>query len=289
MLGEVYQYEPRKGNVSIESFSLSQKAIMATAEISAQNTIIESKIVHGCFDESGKWVDSAGVFVFAGLVIFQGALQDLATKWGARLKADGLSHTSMKEAMHFEGPYRKLKGAPEKRDAVVRDLAQLVAAAHSLRVASPMETATLDAFRALPQSDREKLGNDPYYAGFETCVIGALQSRVDVLLHIVCDLAEQYSEKCLAAFHKMRRLRADIKSRCVGIAFADDETHAGLQAADLIAYCARAELLAKSGKEPAPVVREVIELFNSQDQSVHSVIYHLEGKGLGDAEFEGEP
>jgi hypothetical protein len=31
--------------------------------------------------------------------------------------------------MHFEGPYKKLKDAPDKRDAVIRDLAQLIAPA----------------------------------------------------------------------------------------------------------------------------------------------------------------
>ena len=92
-----------------------------------------------------------------------------------------------------------------------------------------------------------------------------------------------------SCLHKMRRLRPDIKARCVGIAFADDENHAGLQAADLIAYCARAEVLAKNDNEPAPIVREVIEMFNAQDQSEHAVVYRVEGKGLGDGEFESEP
>ena len=270
----------------IDWFAVTQKAIMDNAEIVAKNITINPTIVHGCFDESGKWVDSAGVFVFAGIVIFQSALSDLTIKWEARLKADGLSHTSMKEAMHFHGPYKHLKQSPELRDSVIRDLAQLIFAAPSLRVATPMEMTTLDAFRKLPQADQKKLGNDPYYAGFESCIIGALHSRSDILIHIVCDLAEQYSEKCVAAFHKMRRMRQLIKERCVGIAFADDEKHAGLQAADLIAYCARAAVLAASGTEPAPIVREVIELFNTQDQSAHSVLYRLEGMGLGDGEFE---
>jgi hypothetical protein len=275
---------------SLELFTLTQKAIMANAEIIAKSKIVEPTIVLGCFDESGKWVDSAGVFVFAGIVIFQNSLHELTDKWAKRLKDDGLSHTSMKEAMHFDGPYAALKNHPEKRDAVLRDLANFIASAPSFRVATPMERATLDAFKALPCSDQKKLGDDPYYAGFESCIIGALQSRTDILIHIVCDLAEQYSEKCVAVFHKMRRMQPIIKARCLGIAFADDEAHAGLQAADMIAYCARAEVLAKTGqKELAPIVREIIQLFNSQDQSVHAVSYRLEGKGLGDGEFEINP
>ncbi len=106
----------------------------------------------------------------------------------------------------------------------------------------------------------------------------------------MCDLAEEYSEKCVAAFHKMRKLRADIKARCVGIAFSDDERHAGLQAADMIAYCARAEALEQTdAKTMEPIVREIIDMFNAQDQSEHAVIYRLEGKGLGDGEFQAEP
>lgn len=272
--------------MSINWSALTQKAIMDSAEIVAKNIVLNPTIVHGCFDESGKWVDSAGVFVFAGIVISQSALSNLTIKWEARLKADGLSHTSMKEAMHFHGPYKHLKQSPELRDAVIRDLAQLIFEAPSLRVATPMEMTTLDAFRKLPQADQKKLGNDPYYAGFESCIIGALHSRADILIHIVCDLAEQYSEKCVAAFHKMRRMRPLIKERCVAIAFADDERHTGLQAADLIAYCARAQVLSESGTKPAPIVQEIIDLFNTQDQSVHTVSYALGGTGLGDGELE---
>lgn len=260
---------------------------MESAEIASQLKIIEGHIVHGCFDESGKWTDSQGVFVFAGIVIGQKPLEQLTDKWAHRIRVDGLSHTSMKEAIHFEGPYRQFKDDPSKRDAVLRDLAEYVMKASSLRVASTLETATLEAFKALGQNEQKKMGGNPYYGAFEACVLGALSPRVDTLLHIVCDLAEEYSEKCVAAFHKMRRLRSDIKNRCVGIAFADDETHAGLQVADLIAYCARAATLDKLGRAPVvPIVREIIDMFNTQDQTEHSVMYRMEGPGIGSGELE---
>ncbi len=274
----------------MSDYRLALRATMESAEIASQLKIIEGYIVHGCFDESGKWTDSQGVFVFAGIVIGQKPLENLTDKWAHRLRRDELSHTSMKEALHFEGPFRKFKDDPSKRDAVLRDLAEYIMKAPSLRVASTLETATLEAFRALSQDEQKKMGNNPYYGAFEACVLGALSPRVDTLLHIVCDLAEEYSEKCVAAFHKMRRLRSDIKNRCVGIAFADDETHAGLQVADLIAYCARAETLDKLGRvASAPIVREIIEMFNIQDQSEHAVVYRLAGKGLGDGKFQTEP
>ena len=251
--------------------------------------MVEGPFVHGCFDESGKWVDSAGVFVFAGLVIFQNPLGELTVKWNERLTAAGLPYTSMKEAMHFDGPYAAFADQPAKRDDVVRDLALLIAATPSLRVATPMESATLDAFRALSRSEQKKFSNDPYYMGFESCIIGALRARTDTFLHVVCDLAEQYSEKCVKVFHKMRQKRPEVKSRCVGIAFSDDERHAGLQAADLIAYCARAEVIAnKTGQAPPPVVKEILDIFNAQDNTHHVVTYSSDGEGLGEAELDAD-
>jgi hypothetical protein len=262
-------------------YRLTLRATMEVAQMASQSRIIEGLIAHACFDESGKWKDSAGVFVFAGIVIFQVPFQALTDKWAHSLKTADLSHTSMKEAMHFEGPYRKFKDNPSGRDAVLRNLAKDIMEAPSIRVASSLETATLETFNALSSDEQKKFGGNPYYAAFEACILGALSPRVDTLVHIVCDLAEEYSEKCVSAFHELRRLRSDIKNRCVGIAFADDERHAGLQVADFIAYCARAETLEKLGRvRAAPIVREIIDMFNTQDQTVHSVLYNLQGDWL---------
>ena len=243
------------------------------------------KLLVGCFDESGKWKDSEGVFVFAGGIFPQPELQALTAKWYERITQDDLSHTSMKEAMHFHGPYAKWKSSPEKRDSVIRDLTTLIMDATMLRVSSPLDRSTSDAFKALPQQVRKSLGNEPYYAAFESCILGALHSRTDTLLHIVCDLSVEYSEKCVTTFHKIRSARPDVKERCVGLAFADDERHVGLQIADLIAYCARADAL-RGTKQPAPLVQEIIHRFATQDATEHSVIYHSQGKGIGDATFE---
>jgi hypothetical protein len=156
----------------------------------------------------------------------------------------------------------------------------------ALRIASSIETATNEMFKKFSPSEQKKMLGNPYYAGFESCIVGALSQRVDTLLHIVCDLAEEYSEKCVTAFNKMRKMRSDIKNRCVALAFADDETHAGLQIADLIASCARAEILEKLGIRPAaPIVRETIDAFNTQGHTESTVIYRMEGQGIGDAEL----
>ena len=285
-------YFPRDGAFAAQAGVFREKTVLAWFESAFRyptlmGMIAEGPFVHGCFDESGKWKNADGVFVFAGIVIFQNPLGELTNRWHERLTAAGMPYTSMKEAMHFDGPYAIFKDQPTKRDDVVRDWARLIADTPSLRVATPMDRATIDAFKTLTRREKKKFNDDPYYMGFESCIIGALQARTDTLLHIVCDLAEQYSGKCIKAFHAMRNKHPEIKTGCVGIAFADDERHVGLQAADLIAYCARAEVLAgTTGRELRPVVQDILDIFNAQDNNLHTVVYKIDGGGLGEAELQ---
>lgn len=156
-----------------------------------------NKLTLACFDESGKFQDS-GVIALAGCVAFPSTLESLANAWEKRIKGDGIPFTSMKEAMHFQGPYLKWKETPDKRDALLRDLAHMIVDAPMLRVATPIVTAE---FKALPQTEREKLGGDPQYGAFEACILGTLYPRRDTDVHLVFDLSEQYSEKCVSLFH----------------------------------------------------------------------------------------
>lgn len=233
------------------------------------------------FDESGKLNDSE-IVAFGGCVMLGTSVNDFTQRWEQRLKSDRLSHTSMKEAVNLQGPYEKWKGTPELRDAVVRDLAALLLDAPALRIVSPI---TRGSFISLSQDFRKRMGNDPHYAGFEACVIGALRSRLDVGLFINCDLSEEYSEKIIKLFHRLRRLNPDVKDRCVGIGFADDEVNGPLQAADMIAYCARAHAI-RDSVPPQLIVAELIELLRSQGVEEHSVLYEVNGKGLGEGRFE---
>lgn len=244
-------------------------------------------IVNACFDESGKWTDAEGVFAFAGIVAFLPALHELNTLWVARLNTDELPYTSMKDAVHYQGPWLKFKNAPDKRDSILCDLASIVRAAKNiLRVGSPMDTATTQAFNALPKQEQKALGGNPYYGGFEACILGALQPRADTVLHIVCDMSEEYAKKCISALHKIMRIKPEVKERCLGIAFADDKRHTGLQVADMLAYCSRAEVLKRLGKPVAdPVVDGIIEILRPDDVEERRVIYRISGElgGIGEA------
>jgi Protein of unknown function (DUF3800) len=243
--------------------------------------------VLACFDESGKLKDSEFV-AFGGIVCPASVIQSIFPVWQDRLKKDGLSHISMKEAIRLDGPFFKWRHVPdgkELRDAVVSDLATIIAG--MTKVTSECETSV---FKSLPQKEREKFGNDPQYACFETCIRGALTMRNDFQLQVVCDLSEEYSEKCVSLFHKLRRRHPDIKARTLGICFSDDDVHIGIQAADMVAYCHRANsTFEKNRAEPHPLVVEIIRMFSSADVTNGVVTFGPGGLGTGTVHIQGIP
>jgi hypothetical protein len=188
----------------------------------------------------------------------------------------------MKDAIHFHGPFVNWKRDVQRRDALLFDLAELLSKAPIMRVASPMTTAD---FKALPDTQRKKLGNNIAYCGFEACIQGMLNQGPNLALHIACDLSEEYAKQCLTLFNKIRVRNEDIKSRCFAITFADDKQHLGLQVADMVAYCARAETLAPT-TAPELIIERIIELFRSQRTEVGTLLYRADGPGLGYGELE---
>src|ERR1035437_1760672 len=272
----------RKGRMSVSGGSVASEyqfanaGIRFVAELMFKNVHPPTRLVMACFDESGKLHDS-DIVAFGGCVGSPDYIDQFSTQWAERLRRDGLAYTSMKDAMHFHGPYSRWDGNETKRDAVLRDLTAMIADSELLMISSPMTSAQ---FKALPPEQRRRLWNDPQYCGFEACIAGILKDSQDTALHVVCDLSEQYSEKCITLFNKLRSRNRVVKERCFGISFADDEHHAGLQAADLIAYCARADHQ-RAARPPEPIVDALISTLTSHGGEGGWFVYRADGAGIG--------
>lgn len=244
-------------------------------------TMPDLPVAIACFDESGKFSDTKIVSV-GGCIGYPQVLNHASKLWANRLGADGISHTSMKEAIHLHGPFDvpEFRQNLEKRDKLIRDLSTILIEAPMYRIAAALQSK---AFKALSQQDRKKMRNDPHYAAVEGCISGALSRVPGYSLHIFFDLSEQYSEECVRLFHLVRKDKQDAKARCVGVTFSDDTAHPGLQMADMVAYCARA-YETRDLVRPTALVEELIARFNSQPLEVGVVLYKVSGKGIGDAE-----
>jgi hypothetical protein len=238
------------------------------------------QMVNAHFDESGKLGDSE-IVAFAGCAGTTKAAWDCAAKWTEHLKVARISYTSMKDAIHLNGPYAMLRAetdSEKKRDALLRTLARTVADSGLLLVAAPMTSAE---FKSLPSSQRARFWNDLQYCGLEACISGVLHQGPNFVLHVTCDISEQYAQKCVALFNKLRSRDPLIRARCFAITFADDTKHVMLQVADMIAYCSRAEHL--TSKKPEPIITELIETLRSPDQQVGSYVWRPSaGPGQGE-------
>lgn len=258
---------------------LVSREIADLGELIHKNMAFSRRLI-AYFDESGKLHDSTCV-VFGGCVFDPPVLEAVLAGWLVRLRQDGLEATSMKEAVWLRGTFASWKGQEARRDALLLDLAAMIQS-RMLRIASTIHTAE---FIALPETDRRRLGNDPQYAAFEACVRGIWDLPERCLVHIVCDLSEEYSARTVALFHKLRRLNEVARLTCPLITFADDHLEPGLQMADMVAYCARAELLKATTPVP-PIVERLIGIFGMADQKASTMYYRYGSLGLGHGELE---
>lgn len=81
-----------------------------------------AKLAVACIDESGKLADSECV-ALSGCLATQEGIDALRVPWAERLNADGIPFISMKEAMHFDGPFFAWRSDPRKeqrRDSLLR-------------------------------------------------------------------------------------------------------------------------------------------------------------------------
>lgn len=236
-------------------------------------------------DESGKLADSS-VVAYGGCVAAGSQAISFSRKWEQFLKDADVKSTSMKEAVHFQGPYRTWKDqadAENKRDALLRSLANLLVSDGLLLISAPMKRSD---FVAMPLNQRGKFWQDLHYCGFEACLTGVLHKVPRSRVHVICDLSEQYAEKCLTLFNKIRNRDPLAKDRCTAITFADDEDLPTLQAADMIAFCSRADEM-RDERAPEPITEELISILHTHDRQRGDLVYYADGDGLGHGEVEG--
>src|SRR5580698_1431830 len=114
-------------------FALFMEALTDMADLQRPK-VNHPPLVQGFFDESGKYLDSTGVFVFAGVVGFKHSFKRIVDSWAERLSEEHITHTSMKEALDLRGPYSGMRGkrdGTQVRDKLLIDLATLIASANA--------------------------------------------------------------------------------------------------------------------------------------------------------------
>jgi hypothetical protein len=212
-------------------------------------------ILHGCFDESGKWQDSK-FLAFAGYVSWIDVWNVFASEWQAQLVKHGL------KSLHTNA---------EKRPEVLLDFARIIKSHRLFGVCTAIDTS---AYRSLPSSDRRLIRYAPKALAFYL-TIKSVVDRPDMDEHhlgLICDDDQEYSMECYKILNRVRNSDSRIKEKVFSICFADDKKYSPLQAADLLAYLTRQELMRRmqSPQEPCSSAYQFLTEFDPQyDKAVH--------------------
>lgn len=230
------------------------------------------------FDESGK-LSNAEYVVFGGSVASIEAWGYIVQEWDKRLASHGIPYLSMKEAMKLKGPFEGWEHRTQERDLLLIDLAKLLHSSVNFHVVSPVKSSS---FKNSPESVRRGLAN-PQYIGFEGCMKAVVSGTTEDKIAIYCDSSEEYSPLCLKMYLKMRNLDEEFKNKCVSLTFAEDEHFPPLQAADMVAYCARTDYT-RTIATPQIIIESLIEILKSNGKQVGSIGYVNTELGTGTLE-----
>jgi len=230
-------------------------------------------------DESGKLADSKFV-VFAAAVADDAEWTVLQRRWLTLLREAGIGHIHMVDAMRFRGEFQGWENREADRDGLLEQLATLANERIAYNYSFEMDAAK---FRALPQSDQERLKDLPYCAfeGLIRAIAHEHQEYPGMRFQLVYDLSEEYATQCLKLFNRLRRTRPEYRQFFPVLAFADDEQVPALQVADMLAYCRREEVLQSGAANCRVIVKRLLEIFSSGGLVESGTIGYKSGSSLG--------
>jgi hypothetical protein len=261
------------GKATMERWRAILENQRSVARIMAPNDLVLA-----AFDESGKLSDTQFV-VFGGSVATPASWEVICEKWNETIKPKGIPCLSMKEAMHFHGPFATWAGRHKERDALLLRLAEMAQPLIAFHISTPMASAH---FRSLPNAIRRSLKN-PQYCGFEGCmrsVINAVKNP-NMRVSLCCDSTDEFSVECLKLYLEIRRREPVLKAKCVSIIFAEDEHYPPLQLADMVAYCIRQDYTRQT-VQPEPIIDALLAIFRRDGSIPSSFGYDVDAKlGLG--------
>jgi hypothetical protein len=234
------------------------------------------------FDETKKLRDPGTSVVFGGCAAPSADWDEFNRRWRGALDGTGITTVKTSAALAFRDDFYGWSERETERDELLFRLATIIHDAPIVKITCPILAGD---FESLPAPQRAKL-RDSQYCGFEVCVRTVVESYLPAdAFQIVCDLTEDYAQGCITLFNLLRQKNPDLKRRLLAISFGDDTYLAPLQAADMVAYCSRANAeWQRFGQEPQSVIRRIIELFSSKEAKSRYFVYRAGSAGIGYAE-----
>ncbi|SRR5713101_5068726 len=129
-----------------------------------------------------------------------------------------------------------------KRDAMLEDFAGIIRRANVVCVGAVVDATHFNKI-ADADPDFKKLFQDTMYLALHTVVTKGIEKTEVVDKHspitLVLDDDPEYSIMCYRLVQALKRDKPKVKERIHGVAFVNDQSFPGVQAADVVAYEAR--------------------------------------------------
>ena len=169
------------------------------------------------------------------------------------------------------------------RDAMLKDFSSVVLNSRIAAVGAVVDAAH---FRKMPDSNYKKEARDPLFLSLQLLISESIDRAETIMsspapISLVIDDDQQYAMLCYEWINILRLTLPKVKERISGICFVKDDFYQGVQAADMIAYEARKQMVKHKtdpNGEPSDLLRNLTHNFINNIKYVDaSVLDELNG------------
>lgn len=206
-------------------------------------------VITGFFDDSGKESDPSHRFVvLAGFVSLDWSPFHQA--WHGLLLKHGLPNVHLKE---IRGIATEKGWDLPKLNSV---LTEFIALMREMNLTAFGVGLDMEAWRRVDPTVRKRLGDAQVFCCSR--IVRRIMDRIDIIralkgdaISIVFDRDFEYARRRIGLIADLSKLYPEVHDRVAQISFADSEHFNPLQAADLLAWETRRQLVNKSGGDPS--------------------------------------
>jgi len=220
-------------------------------------------------DESGKLAQS-DYTSFCGYVGHASEWERVSSEWNSVRLAWGVPPLHMRCVMFpdrsgcdrwAETKEQWGEAWEAKRDRMLAQFAHLILYCNLACVGSVVDSAH---FRSMPDSRFKRQHKDPVFLSFYTLLMESLDKvdRVDKCLSVslIIDDEAQYGMECYRVLNELKETFPRVRNRVSALTLGNDAVYPGLQIADMIAYEARARMVAKLADQNIPPTSRFVAL-----------------------------
>ena len=213
-------------------------------------------VFYSFFDDSGKEsIRTADFPVLAGYLVHESYWTAFVQNWRHLLLRHGLPMLHMKDLV---GIAQERDWDATRRNNVVSEFIEVIKDAKLIGFGVAVDS---EVWRGLSDARRKAFGNAQEFCFSR--IMRRISDRLDLAretesVTVVFDQDFEFARRRLGLFQTLGRFNRRGAERCAGIMFADAERYIPLQAADLLAWTTRRELMLRTKKlQPSNRYREL--------------------------------